>query len=99
MPTIWGDFWPLTPYSLENNVWIAWQFDEPEEGEGVVQAFRRAKSEEATKIFKLVGLDPNARYVVTNLDTEVPTETSGQALMETGLSVEIKDQPGGVDSL
>ena len=39
----WGDFWPLTPYSLENNVWIAWQFDCPEEGEGVVQAFRRAE--------------------------------------------------------
>jgi alpha-galactosidase len=90
----WGDFWPLTPYSLENDVWIAWQFDRPEEGEGVVQAFRRAKNEEATKVFKLIGLDPKARYVVTNLDTEVPVEMNGKDLMETGLSVEIKDQPG-----
>ena len=39
----WGDFWPLTPYSLEGNVWMAWQFDWPEAGEGVVQAFRRER--------------------------------------------------------
>ena len=38
-----GDYYPLTPYSLYNDVWIAWQFDRPEEGEGVVQVFPAQK--------------------------------------------------------
>ena len=38
----YGDYYPLTSYSLENDVWMAWQFDCPELGEGMVQAFRRA---------------------------------------------------------
>ena len=38
-----GDYYPLTPYSLENDVWMAWQFDCPEQGEGMVQAFRRGR--------------------------------------------------------
>ena len=40
-PAIFGDYYPLTPYSLDNTAWIAWQFDCPEKGEGLVQAFRR----------------------------------------------------------
>ena len=38
-----GDFYPLTYYSLGKDVRMAWQFDSPEKGEGVVQAFRREK--------------------------------------------------------
>jgi alpha-galactosidase len=41
----WGVFWPLTLWSLENDDWIAWQFDRPEVGEGVVQVFRLAECE------------------------------------------------------
>ena len=37
-----GDYYPLTPYSLGEDCWIAWQFDRPEQGEGMIQAFRRA---------------------------------------------------------
>ena len=39
-----GDYYPLTRYSLDNAVWMAWQFDRPEIGEGVVQVFCRADS-------------------------------------------------------
>jgi alpha-galactosidase len=90
----WGDFWPLTPYSLANNVWIAWQFDEPEKGEGVVQAFRRAENDNDSAMFRLRGLDPNATYILTNLDVEGTTELSGRELLDKGLSVIIKDKPG-----
>ena len=41
-PYMLGDYYPLTPYSLDNSLWIGWQFDCPEKGEGMVQAFRRA---------------------------------------------------------
>ena len=41
-----GDYYPLTPYSLAEDGWMAWQFDRPDLGEGMVQAFRRAQSHE-----------------------------------------------------
>ena len=39
-PCLEGDFYPLTRYHLEKNDWVAWQFDRPDLGRGVVQAFR-----------------------------------------------------------
>ena len=39
-----GDFYPLTPYTLAEDAWIAWQFHRADTGEGVVQVFRRPKS-------------------------------------------------------
>ena len=41
-PFMLGDYYPLTPYSLANDAWIGWQFDRPEEGDGMIQVFRRA---------------------------------------------------------
>jgi alpha-galactosidase len=43
-PDYYGDFYPLTPWTRDNSVWIAWQFDRPEQGEGIVQVFRRDQS-------------------------------------------------------
>ncbi|MEI6150375.1 MAG: alpha-galactosidase [bacterium] len=89
-----GDYYPLTPYSLAANRWIAWQFNRPETGDGVVQAFRRKDCGEAAQSFRLRGLDPAATYEVTNFDVAGSTKVSGQDLMEKGLTVEIKDKPG-----
>jgi len=61
---------------------VAWQFDRPEQGAGMVQAFRRDKNEEASKAFRLCGLDPAVPYAVTNLDTNASTEISGKDLMK-----------------
>ncbi|MDO8303527.1 MAG: alpha-galactosidase, partial [Sedimentisphaerales bacterium] len=91
---LFGDYYPLTPYSLKLDQWIGWQFDRPELGAGVVQAFRRGECQEASKTFRLNALDPAAKYKVTNFDIETPTTISGRELMEKGLTVEIKDKPG-----
>ena len=40
-PYFLGDYYPLTEYSKAGNVWVAWQFDRPDRGNGMVQAFRR----------------------------------------------------------
>jgi alpha-galactosidase len=81
-----GDYYPLTPYSLANNVWMAWQHDRPELGQGLVQAFRRSASTVTTMTFKLQGLEPAATYTVTSLDGGTTTLT-GSYLMNTGLTV------------
>lgn len=90
----YGDYYPLTPYSLDKKAWIAWQFDCPEQGEGMIQAFRRDQCPDESLVAKLGGLDVSARYAVTSLETGVVTEQTGRELMETGLSVSLKDRPG-----
>lgn len=91
-----GDFHPLTPYSLERSAWIAWQFDRPEAGEGLVQAFRRDQSVYEAARFRLQGLDPAARYAVTNLDSGEQQTVAGRELLDRGLAVAIPEQPGDV---
>jgi len=84
-----GDFYPLTSYSLQRDRWIAWQFDQPEKGEGVVQAFRRPESPYESARFKLHGLEESATYAVENFDGGTGTLT-GKELMERGLLLETK---------
>jgi alpha-galactosidase len=92
-PYLLSDFYPLTPHSLEANAWLAWQFDEPGQG-GAVQAFRRAECPEETLTLKLQGLDAKANYEMENLDDGSVKKASGKDLMETGLTVTVKDKPG-----
>lgn len=87
IPYRFGDYYPLTPYNLAANSWMAWQFDRPETGQGVVQAFRRSYSATASLVVKLSGLDPNATYTLTNIDGGSPLTRTGQSLMQTGLTI------------
>ena len=91
-PFYYGDYYPLTPYSLAPNVWMAWQFDRPDLGGGVVQAFRRAESPVASRHFTLAGPDPRADYEVENLDGG-KERRSGRELMEEGLAVTLNEKP------
>ena len=91
----YGDYYPLTPYNLSADQWMAWQFDRPEARQGMVQAFRRNGSAYESARFKLQGLAPDARYSLTNLDTVSGNqELSGRELMETGLLVPVSTRPG-----
>jgi alpha-galactosidase len=90
----YGDYYPLTPYSLEKTAWMAWQFDSPDKGEGLVQAFRRPESPFEAARFKLRGLDAKASYVVKDLDQTTEATMSGAALMESGIPVTVKQCPG-----
>ena len=92
-----GDFYPLMSYQLNEEMWLAWQFDSPESGKGMVQVFRRAESSYESARFKLRNLNPDARYVVTNLDTpDTKPEFTGRDLMERGLLVIAPGQPSAI---
>jgi len=106
-PYYYGDYYPLLPCSsnvsctAEANQelsaafeWAAWQFNRPEEGDGMVQAFRRTKNEDAKKTFSLRGLDAAANYEIFDLDRGVLGTKSGSDLMQQGLRVEIGEKPG-----
>lgn len=88
--------YPLTPYSLDDDVWIAWQFDCPDIGEGMVQTFRRKKSVYESAQFKLRGLSSDGQYTVNNIDAHGLEKIAGNDLMEKGLVVSIPDSPGAV---
>jgi alpha-galactosidase len=92
-----GDYYPLTAFTTDQGAWMAWQFDVPETGEGMVQVFRRAESPFYGLQLKMQGLDAAARYALTDLDVHRrPTTHTGRELMEQGLAMNIPDQPGAV---
>jgi alpha-galactosidase len=82
-----GDYYPLSPYSLDNSAWIAWQFDRPEQGRGMIQAFRRPESPYESARFSLHGLEPDARYVVSNIDSGESQKLTGRELAQPGLLI------------
>ena len=92
-PYYFGDYYPLTSYSTGNDVWMAWQFDRPEQGDGMVQAFRRADSIYESARLRLHGLDPDATYTVRDLDAARGTKLGGRELMEQGLLVALPQRP------
>ncbi len=86
---LFGDMYTLTPYSTKDDVWMAWQYHNPDVGEGVVQAFRRSEAVSDRIELRLRSLEKAKRYEVTNLDTQETIHLSGRELMGRGLLVTI----------
>jgi alpha-galactosidase len=93
-PNYTGNYYPLTTYDSSDKAWMAWQFDRPETGAGVVQVFRRPNSSSSSLQVKLRGLDPQAKYTVTNIDTSDKKVATGQDLMNKGVLSELRESPG-----
>ncbi|HEV2353925.1 MAG TPA: alpha-galactosidase, partial [Puia sp.] len=91
-----GDYYPLTPYSQANNVWMAWQFDWPGTGQGCVQVFRRTNSPVSSMVFQLQGLVPGKVYDVQNFDTGDLGTYTGSQLMSTGLTVQLNPRQSAI---
>jgi alpha-galactosidase len=93
-PFMVGDFYPLLPHNQSESQWYGYQFDNPDLKAGCAILFRREKCPDAIKTIHLNGVNPSSSYEVTNLDTASTTQITGRQLIENGLSVFIKDQPG-----
>ena len=86
-----GDYYPLTGYSRQDDVWVAWQFDRPDQGGGLVQAFRRSRDEQQTLELRLRNLNPAVSYSVTDLDApDRAVKMTGAGLMGEGLSASVR---------
>lgn len=92
-PCLMGDYYALVPYSRANDVWMAWQYDLPEKGEGIVQAFRRGDCPEEQVTVKLSALNAKATYTLTDLDTGVVWKMAGKQLMTTGIQIKLTEKP------
>ena len=93
-PNFYGDYYPLTLYSADSKDWMAWQFDRPEQGEGMIEAFRRNDSADESRRFKLHGLDPKSEYTFTDVTADKSWKAKGAELMDAGLLITIPEKPG-----
>ena len=93
-PYMAGDFYPLLPHSDSEEAWYGHQFHRPDWNDGVVQLFRRERCAAPRQVVRLRGLNPAARYQVTDHDSGKTTMVGGRELMDPGLEAEIKEQPG-----
>jgi alpha-galactosidase len=96
-PYFYGDFHALVPYSLGEESWTAWQWDRPENRDGMVLVLRRPKSPFTTMELGLKHLDPNSPYEVEIRSTyeKAPTkEIKGSDLAR--LQIQLADAPSSV---
>ena len=90
----YGDYYPLTGYSQARDVWMSYQLDRPERGDGLVVALRRPESPYATAQLVLHNLDAAATYRVRDLDAGSESVQSGRVLSTIGLAVAVPAKPG-----
>jgi len=91
----YGDYYPLTEYATGDDVWTAFQWDRPEERDGIVLAFRRPMAPQASIEVKLGGLDAGADYEVDYVDYGVVVVKSGRELA-AGLTLRIPEEPASM---
>ena len=94
-PYLFGDFYPLTAYSTSDEAWAAFEWDRPEERDGIVLAFRRNQAPAASITVNLKGLEPAGDYEVSYDDYGITVVKNGRELA-AGLSVKIPEAPGSL---
>jgi alpha-galactosidase len=94
-PYFYGDFYPLTEYSTSDESWAAFQWDRPEEKDGIVLAFRRPQAAEAAIVIRLHELDDEADYEVNYEDYGITVFKTGKEL-SAGISIKIPEAPGSL---
>lgn len=95
-PVFYGDFWPLTPYSLSENCWIAWQFDRKDLGIGAVYAFRRSKSASNTIKLYLKGIKKETKYEINFVDKAISKKITGKEIIERGIELKENNAPESI---
>ncbi len=93
---LFGDYYPLTAYSLADTAWMAWQFDRSDTGEGIVQAFRRTNSVTPSMTFQLQGLNPTNYYSVRDFEKGNLGWFNGSQLIAAGLTVQLGPRQSAV---
>jgi alpha-galactosidase len=96
-PYFYGDYYPLTGTKnyTRNNVWSAFQFDRPEEKDGIILAFRREESMEEAINIKPGGLNEQAIYELSYEDYGLIISKTGKELMD-GLNISIPHKPASL---
>jgi alpha-galactosidase len=74
------DFYPLTNFSMADNVWMVFQYDHPEKGEGCVICYRRKNAPFTAAVFDLRAIDEQATYKLIDIDNRTEEYVKGSEL-------------------
>jgi len=91
-PYFLGDFYPLLTVPKDQSVWVAWQYDRPDLGEGMAMAFRRQSSPYTKASLELRTIDPKAKYEVEWVDRKKKQVVSGKELQALEIEIGQKEQ-------
>ncbi|MCX6219643.1 MAG: alpha-galactosidase [Bacteroidia bacterium] len=96
-PYYYGDYYPLTGTEsmLQDNVWIAYQLNRQEQGDGIITAFRRKNCNDKSLTVQLRGVDPKENYELIDEDSQVRISKTGEELMK-GFTLNLNDKPGSL---
>jgi alpha-galactosidase len=86
---LFGDYHPLTPFHKSAAGWLIRQFDQPECGNGMVQAIRFPAAAQESQAIWLKGVDPAATYRFEQGETGETLILSGATLAAIGFAVSL----------
>ena len=92
-----GNFYPLVESGVDARGWCVLQYHRPEQGDGMIMAFRREQAPDRTRVCELREINPAASYRVTRYrayEPEAPLVMKGVDLQK--LEIAIGEQPGSV---
>jgi hypothetical protein len=89
------DYYALLPQARTLDEWAAWQFHDPESGQGFVQAFR-IHSGEPVKKLALHGLEPKGVYEFSDIYTGEKWRSTGSQLMTDGFEFRLPEMSSRV---
>ena len=85
-----GDYYQLTPVTLDDRDWFAYRLHMPETGEGAVLSFRRGNCPVNSANYLLSDLCPDTEYLFEDMYTGKTFRASGKVMIESGLDVSLK---------
>lgn len=83
------DYYPIFSGARDHASWGGWQFNRPEQKDGLIMAFRRDKSPFSCATVQLGGLKADKNYKLVSYDGEAEKVYSGEELLTKGLTIQI----------
>lgn len=93
---LYGDYFPLTPFSKRDEKWVVWQFETPECQQGCIQAMRLGSCmEESITVYPQVS-SPGSIYKFENEETHEFLQFAGSDLVREGLTLTHPKRSGSI---
>jgi alpha-galactosidase len=93
---LYGDYYPLTPFHRSDERWVAWQFDRPEAGCGLIQGIRLPAAPEETITIRPQAIRADATYWFENAEAAETTAVSGADLIREGFTFGLAARSGAI---
>lgn len=93
---LYGDYYPHTPFHRSASRWVAWQFDCPETGRGLLQGIRFPTSPSEALTVHPEAVHPGSTYSFENSETAETREVSGEELIRNGFTFALPARSGAI---